>query len=314
MVERMRAVRQHRFGDPDVLRVEEVDRPEPDATEILVRVHAAGINPVDRLTRAGEGLDLTPPFTLGWEVSGVVAEVARGVTRFGVGDEVYGMPRFPHLAGGHAEYVTAPARHFAAKPANLDHVAAAAVPLPGLTAYQALVDTAELSAGQRVLVHAAAGGVGHLAVQVARDLGGHVIGTARREWHDLVRELGADEVVDYTEVDFAEVVRDVDVVIDLVGGEYGGRSLRTLRPGGLLVGLSRGVGDEVVAEAERRGLRAVSMLVEPDHAGLRWLTDRIEAGRLVPRVARAFPLERAADAHRLGDAGTVKGRIVLTAT
>lgn len=193
---RMRAIIQESAGDPEVLTLAEVDRPEPMPTEVLVRVHAAGVNATDWKSRTVGGLLGDPPAILGWDVSGAVEAVGLGVTRFRPGDEVFGMPRFPHKAGGYAEYVTAPSRHFTRKPAGLDHVHATALPLAALTAWQVLHDTANVQPGQRVLIHAAAGGVGHLAVQLAKHLGAYVIGTARGSKHAFVHALGADEVID----------------------------------------------------------------------------------------------------------------------
>src|SRR4051812_41954321 len=202
----MRAVSQQAFGGPHVLRLTDVPRPTPLPSEVVVRVHAAAVNPVDAVVRSGAFPMLgEPPFTLGWDISGVVEEVVPGVTRFQPGDEVYGMPYFPRSAAGYAEYVIAPSRQLAHKPRSLDHVHAAAVPLVGLTALQALDGVAALQSGQRVLVHGAGGGVGHLAVGIAKARGGYVIGTASAGKHDFVRGLGADEVIDHRGVDFATV-------------------------------------------------------------------------------------------------------------
>ena len=184
----MKAVVLHEYGAPEVLAVEEVAKPEPIPTEVQVRVHAAGVNPVDFKTRAGKGMAGLlgePPVRLGWDVAGVVSEVAPGVTRFEVGEEVFGMPWFPRQAGAYAEYVTAPSRHFATKPHVLSHEEAAALPLAGLTAWQIVVDTIALEAGADILIHGAAGGVGHLAVQIAKARGANVIGTARAEQAEL---------------------------------------------------------------------------------------------------------------------------------
>lgn len=234
----MRAIVVNEWGGPENLVEREIDRPEPGLGEVLVRVHAAGVNPVDWKTRDSGALIAWGEHPIvGWDVSGTVEAVGPGVTLHAPGDEVYGMPHFPRQAGGYAEYVSAPARHFAAKPAALDHVQAAALPLAALTAWQALVDTAGVSAGQRVLVHAAAGGVGHLAVQIAKARGAYVIGTASAGKHALLRELGADEVIDYRTTDFEDAVADVDVVIDAVGGDYTRRSLKVLKAGGHLVTL-----------------------------------------------------------------------------
>jgi NADPH:quinone reductase-like Zn-dependent oxidoreductase len=224
---------------------------------------------------------------------------------------VFGMLPYPHGVGSHAEYVTGPARAFASKPANLDHVQAGALPLAGLTAWQALNDTAHLEAGQRVLIHAAAGGVGHLAVQIAKAKGAYVIGTASARNHDLVRGLGADEVIDYQATDFAEAVSDVDVVLDSVGGDNPARSLKTLRQGGLLVSLLP-FGPEILSEASQRGVRVELMLVEYDHGGMTALADLATDGRLRPVIAGVFPLAQAAEAHKLGETRHVAGKLVLT--
>ena len=311
----MRAVVQHTLGSPDVLEVTRVPRPVPLPTEVLVRVHAAGINPVDWKTRAGSGVVGVlgaPPFVLGWDVSGVVEATGAGVTTLAVGDEVYGMPWFPRAAGGYAEYVTAPSRQFARKPIGVTHTQAAAVPLAALTAWQALVDTAGLRAGQRVLVHAAAGGVGHFAVQLAKHLGAYVIATASERNHSWLVELGADEVVDYNVTRFEEAVADVDVVLDLVGDGHDStstRSLSVLRPGGVLLAIP-GAAPELMAAGQKRDVRVTGFLVEPDGAALTQIAGLIDAG--VVRVeAKAYPLDQVARAHRDGEAGHTRGKLVL---
>lgn len=313
----MRAVVQHAFGGPDVLRVAEVPRPVPLPTEVLVRVHAAGINPADWKTRSGGGVSGVfgePPFTLGWDVSGVVEETGFGVTTLRAGDEVYGMPWFPRVAGGYAEYVTAPARQFARKPAGISHEQAAAVPLAALTAWQALVDTADVRPGRRVLIHAAAGGVGHFAVQIAKHLGAHVTGTASGPRHDWLTALGADDVIDYTAVRFEDAAKDIDVVLDLVGDEHdhtSTRSLDVLRPGGLIVAIPSGVSPELLQAAESRGLRTTPFLVEPDGPALTRIAALIDAGVVRVEVEEVFPLEQAAEAHARGESGRTRGKLVL---
>ncbi|MEU5694574.1 NADP-dependent oxidoreductase [Actinosynnema sp. NPDC020468] len=307
----MRVITQDELGGPDVLRQVVVDRPEPGPTEILVEVHATSVNPIDAKTRAEVIWIGSPPFTLGWDVSGVVAAVGAGVTLFRPGDEVFGMPLFPRRAAAHAEYVVAPARQFATKPAGVDHRHAAALPLVGLTAWQALVDTAHVRPGDRVLVHAAAGGVGHVAVQIAKALGAHVVGTASRAKHDFVRSLGADEVVDYTAVDFAEVIEDVDVVLDTVGGDTGIRSLPTVRNRGLVITLLAATHEALAAAAGDR-VRTAFVLCEPDRAGLLALSDLVTAGKLRTELAAVLPLSEAAQAHRLIETGRTTGKIVLT--
>ncbi len=313
----MRAVIQHTLGGPDVLSVQQVPRPEPLPTEVRVRVHAAGINPVDWKTRAGAGMAGVlgePPFILGWDVSGTVEKTGFGVTILREGDEVYGMPWFPRVAGAYAEYVTAPARQFARKPASISHEQAAAVPLAALTAWQALVDTAHLRSGQRVLIHAAAGGVGHLAVQFAKHLGAHVLGTARADSHDWLTNLGADELIDYTTVRFEDATSDIDVVIDLVGDLHDNtstRSLDVLRPGGLLVAVPAGVSPELAAAAEAKGRRVTPFLVEPDGPALTTIGALIDSGEVTVKVEEVFPIEHVAAAHTRGEANRTHGKLVL---
>ena len=307
----MRAMRQEVLGGPEVLHEVEIVKPEPGLSQVLVRVHAAGLNPSDWGHRAYPIFLGPPPFTLGWDVSGVVEEAGFGVTIFKPGDEVFGMLPYPHGVGAHADYVTGPARAFASKPANLDHVQAGALPLAGLTAWQALNDTAHLEAGQRVLIHAAAGGVGHLAVQIAKAKGAYVIGTASAGHHELVRGLGADELIDYQATDFAEAVSDVDVVLDTVGGDYPARSLTTLRHGGLLIALLP-FPPEILGAASQRGVRAELMLVEYDHGGMTAIADLATDGKLRPVIAGVFPLAQAAEAHKLGETRHVAGKLVLT--
>ncbi|TYB46852.1 NADP-dependent oxidoreductase [Actinomadura chibensis] len=311
MAETMRAVRQDALGGPEVLRLVEVERPEPGPTEVLVRVRAAGVNPTDWKHRANGGFLGRPPFVLGWDVSGVVEATGVGVALHKPGDEVFGMLRYPFGGGSHAEYVAAPSRTFAAKPAGIDHVQAGALPLAALTAWQALVDTARVRDGQRVLIHAAAGGVGHLAVQIAKAHGAYVIGTASGPKHDFLRRIGVDEPVDYRESDFAETVQDVDVVIDTIGGDYGPRSLRVLRPGGVLVSLVLSRPAEMDAAAA--GVRAESLLVEPDHHALTRIAGLAASGALRAEIDSVFPLAEAAKAHERGETGRVSGKIVLTA-
>ncbi len=309
----MRAVVQHRYGPPEVLAIEEVPVPEPIPTEIQVRVHAAGVNPVDFKTREGKGVAAVlgePPVRLGWDVSGVVTAAGGGVTRFKVGDEVFGMPWFPRQAGAYAEYVTAPSRQFAAKPHALSHSEAGALPLAGLTAWQIVVDTIALEDGADVLIHGAGGGVGHLAVQIARARGAKVIGTARAEQAEWLRGLGADRVIDYRSERFEELLSDLDAVIDFTGAN-GERSLPTLRPGGILVSVPSGVSPELLDLAKRSERRATGLLVEPDPVGLAGLSHLIEAGHLQVEVARVFDLEDVAEAHRLAEAGHSGGKIVL---
>ncbi|GAP45333.1 zinc-binding oxidoreductase [Streptomyces azureus] len=307
----MRAISQDVLGGPEVLKEVEIERPEPRPNEVLVRVRAAGVNPTDWKHRATGGFLGDPPFVLGWDVSGVVEAVGIGVAAFAPGDEVFGMLPYPFGHGSHAEYVIAPVRALARKPAGIDHVQAGALPLVSLTAWQALVEHADLKSGQRVLIHAAAGGVGHVAVQVAKARGAHVIGTASAGKHAFLREIGVDEAVDYRETDFTEAVKDVDVVLDTIGGDNSLRSLRVLRPGGVVVSILPAGSDDFYKEAERLGVRAVRMLVDADRNGMETIAELAGTGRLRPTIAGTFPLAAAAEAHASGDTGRTTGKLVL---
>lgn len=290
------------FEGPGRFRLVERPRPVPAPTEVLVEVAATGLNPVEWDVRPDGWLAALhggPPH-LGWDVAGVVAEVGFGVTHLRPGDTVFGMPRFPFPAGSYAEYVTGPSRHFARVPAGLSMVEAGALPLAGLTAWQALVDVAAVSAGQRVLVTAAAGGVGHLAAQIAKARGAFVAGTARSANHRFLRELGVDEPLDYTTVDMS-TVDPFDVVIDLVRG---GGATGALRPGGILVSVAGPL-------PENAPSGAVEMLVEPDLTGLRGLADLVERDLLTVHVDEVFRLADVAAAHERGRTGRTRGKLVL---
>jgi len=307
----MRVVSMEEFGGPEVLHIAEAPQPHPGWAEVLVRVHAAGVNRADMRQRGGEG-PLSFPIILGYDVAGVVAAIGRGVTIFSPGDEVYGMPRFPEQAGGYGEYVTGPSRHFDNKPSSLSFEEAAAMPLSGLTAWQALVETANVRPGQRVLIHGASGAVGVPAVQIARTRGAYVIATAKADAHDALRRLGADELIDYATVRFEDVVDNVDLVVDLVGGEYPARSVSVLRPGGLLISVPGPFDGGVAALAAAAGVRVTDIMVEPDHAGLQHLSDLVERGLLAVKVGAVVPLEAASQAHRLAESRQVDGKIVLS--
>ncbi|MFB8279229.1 NADP-dependent oxidoreductase [Nocardia colli] len=301
----MLAIIQRTFGGPDVLETVEVARPQPGPGEVLVRVAATSVNAADWKVRTGQVPVLgNPPLTLGLDVSGIVEELGSGVDRFQLGDAVHGMV----MGGANAEYLVAQAHTLALKPASLDHIHAAALPVAASTAWQAL---AAVGAGQRVLVHAAAGGVGHLAVQIAKHRGAYVIGTARAANHEYLRELGIDEVIDYTAVDFADTVGDIDVVVDLVGGEYGSRSLRVLGPNGRYLDMQGPASatdprDETDPRYER-------FYVEPSGVSLREIAIMVDRGHLRVSVDQVLPLADVAKAHQLSESGRVRGKIVLTA-
>jgi NADPH:quinone reductase-like Zn-dependent oxidoreductase len=322
----MWAVRLHAHGEPDVLSYEEVARPVPGPGDVLIEVRAAGVNPPDTYARRGfenvpalAGLppELRPPtlrlpFTPGSDVSGVVVEVGADVVDWAIGDEVFGLIRFPnpHNGGkGYAQYTTSPATDLARKPATVDHLHAAGVPMAGLTAHQHLFHVADLQPGATVLVNGAAGGVGHFAVQLAKVRGARVIAVASGRHDAFLRDLGADVVVDYETADPRDVAHDVDLVLDTVGGPDGHRLLDVLRRGGQLNQVF--VGEYHRGEAAARGIAIAGGQVHSDGAHLAHLADLLEDGRLRVGLDAVYDLADAADAHRRAEAGHVQGKIVL---
>ncbi|WP_218005710.1 NADP-dependent oxidoreductase [Actinomadura hibisca] len=330
----MQAVRLHEHGGPEVLRYEEVPVPEPGPGEVLIRVHAAGINPPDWYLR--EGMTNLPPETRpkfsfpvipGTDVSGVVEAVAADVDGFSAGDEVFGLLRFPSFEGSaYAEYVAARASDLARKPAHVDHVHAAGVPMAGLTAWQFLVELGhdhpspfqaarhrhvELGADTTVLVNGAAGGVGHFAVQLAKWKGARVIAVASGAHESFLRELGVDQFIDYTKERPEELVRDLDLVVDTVGGQASGRFLRTLKRGGALYPVFFGEYDE--EEIARLGVTLSGTQVRSSGAQLAELGRLLDAGTLRVAIDSTFPLADAQAAHERAARGHIQGKIVLTA-
>lgn len=308
----MHALRQDVFGGPEVLEWQQVERPKPGISEVLIRVKAAGLNPTDYKHRQQERFLGQPPYTLGWDVAGIVEEVGLGVTIWEVGDEVFGMLPYAKGAGSHAEYTIAPARSVVRKPENLDFVQAGALPLVSLTARQALIDTARVAPGQRVLVQAGAGGVGHVAVQIAKAHGATVYATASAAKHDFLRSIGVDHPIDYHSEDFVEVAAGMDVVFDMIGGETQLRALRALKPGGTLVSIVPVPAEGLFDLARELGVTAKLMLVEADQAGMRGVAELAETGKLRAEIAETFPLERGAEAHALIETNRTVGKIVLT--
>lgn len=307
----MKAVVVHQHGGPEALSFEDVARPRPARGEVLIRIRAAGVNPVDWKTRSGSGIAgmlSALPWVLGWDVSGVVEELGSGTEGFKPGDEVYGMVGFPKLGGAYAEYTTAPAGHVSLKPKTLDHVRAAAVPLAALTAWQALFDAADLRSGQTALIHAAAGGVGHFAVQLAKWKGARVIGTASSRNTEFLKTLGVDQIIDYEKGPFEKALKDVDVVLDTLSGETLRRSFPVLRRGGTLVSL---LGQPPADLAKAHGVQAKWILVKPHAGQLASIARLIDEGRLKPEVNAVWPLQDAAKAHAKGEEGHTRGKIVL---
>ena len=309
----MKTIRIHNYGGPEVLQYEDAPRPEPQAGEVLIRVHAAGVNPIDWKVREGHMKDFWPhklPLILGWDVSGTVAAVGPGPAasgRFKIGDEVYSVPD-PTRDGTYAEYVVVQQSELALKPKSLHHVHAAAVPLAALTAWQALFDAGQLVSGQRMLIHGGSGGVGHVAVQLAKWKGAHVFGTASTKNQELLRELGVDEPIDYTKQKFEDVARDVDLVLDLIGGETQERSWSVLKKGGVLLSL---VQPPSVEKAKALGVRAAFVAGHPSGAQLADIAKLIDSSELKLTIDRILPLSEVRRAHELSKSGHTRGKIVL---
>ena len=306
----MKAVRIHNYGGPEVLKYEDAPRPQPGKGEVLIRVHAAGVNPIDWKVRAGYMKDFMPyqfPLILGWDLSGVIEKIGARVTRFKRGDEVYSKPDTAR-DGAYAEYIVVLESEVALKPKSLHHVRAAAVPLAGLTGWQALFDVAKLKREQRVLIHGGSGGVGHFAVQFAKSKGAYVFATASTKNQDLLRELGADEPIDYTTQRFEEIARDVDVVLDTIGGDTQQRSWKVLKKGGVLASL---VQSPDVEKAKALGVRGVFVSSEPNGAELAEIAALIDSGSVKVVIDRILPLREARRAHELSQSGHIRGKIVL---
>lgn len=311
----MRAIRVHEHGGPAVLTEETVPRPEPGPGELLVRVRAAGVNPIDWLVREGyadEALDPDLPWTPGWDLAGDVVAAGADVSEFEPGDPVFGLVSMPDPGETYAEFAAVPATDVIARPPAISSVVAGGVPMVGLTAWRSLFGAADVGPDDRVLIHAAGGGVGHLATQLAARAGAHVVGTASGANEAFVRGLGADEFVNYREAAFESAVDPVDVVLDAVGGETLERSLEAVAPGGTVVTLPEPPSADVLARARADRDAVVEWFsVEPDAAVLEILGDRLAAGSLEVEVAAVLPLSDAARAQERSRAGHVRGTLVL---
>ncbi|HTS53996.1 MAG TPA: NADP-dependent oxidoreductase [Burkholderiales bacterium] len=302
----MTAVRVHQYGGVDALKIEDAPRPQPGPGEVLIRVQASSVNPVDWKIRAGYFKDFMPmplPYVPGRDVSGVVQAVGAGVASFKKGDEVYGV-----INGAYAQYAIAKESEIARKPRLVDHVRAAAIPLAASTAWQALFDKGHLEPGQTVLIHGAAGGVGSFAVQLARWKGARVIATASGRNQAYLQELRVDQAIDYDKVRFDEVVRDVDVVLDTIGGKTQTDSYKALRRGGVLVSVAA---PPDAGEAAKHGVRAEFLATQSNAELLATIADLVDAGKVRPIVNSVLPLAEVRRAHQLSEGGHVHGKILL---
>jgi NADPH:quinone reductase-like Zn-dependent oxidoreductase len=309
-METMKAIRVHEYGGPEVLRYEEAPRPEPGPGEVLVRIRAAGVNPVDWKVREGhrrEALAYRMPFVPGWDVSGVVEATGPNVTLLAKGDEVYGYPSVVRN-GAYAEYAVVPEAELALKPRSIDHVLAASVPIAALTAWQGLFDAGGLRTDQKVLIHGGAGGVGSFAVQLARWKGAFIVATASGRNQEFLRNLGADLTIDYEKTRFDRLVCDADVVFDTIGGETLQRSWKVLKKGGVLVST---VEEPSAEKAAAHGVRAVLVSTQADTTQLAEIAKLVDAGMVRPIVEAVFPLNEARRAQELSQTGHARGKIVL---
>ena len=299
---------------PDSLQLSEVEKPAIDAGEVLVRVTVISLNPVDYKTAKGQAMwtkiSEHPPVIGGWDIAGEITETGKDVTQFTTGDAVFGMVNFPGAGRAYAEYVAAPAAHLARQPANISHEEAVAATLAAQTAWQVL-DKAGVQSGQRVLIHAAAGGVGHFAVQLAKLRGAYVIGTASAGKLDFVKSLGADEVIDYTRVRFEEAVQPVHFVFDPIGKENSSRSLSIIRPEGNLISIV-GVSPELTAEAKKKGITAQAYLVASSGSDQAAIAGLLAEGKLKAHVSQTFPFSQLSDAMRQIATGKTQGKVVVT--
>ncbi|RAJ33356.1 NADP-dependent oxidoreductase [Pedobacter cryoconitis] len=310
----MKAIVLTAAGDVDKLALTTLPAPVIAEDEVLIQVKAISINPVDAKTRSGKGLygklKEQPPIILGWDVSGIVTESKSPL--FKVGDEVFGMVNFPGHGKAYAEYVAAPAVHLALKPANISHEEAAAATLAALTAWQVLVNYAKIKATDQVLIHAAAGGVGHYAVQIAKHIGAYVIGTSSAKNKDFVMKLGADAHIDYTSQRFEDVVEGLDFVFDTIGGDNIDRSLEVIKTGGTIISIPSGLNEDVTAKASAKGINGYFILVESNGEDMKQLAGLLEKGIVKSHVGQTYSFEQLPAAHSAIESGRTVGKIVIT--
>lgn len=311
----MKAITLKDFGTVDNLVVKELPLPHFSEDEVLVQVKAFSINPVDIKTRNGKGvaakLKETKPMILGWDFSGIVSETGKSVISFKKGDKVFGFINFPGPGKTYAEYVVAPESQITIKPANITFEEAAAASLAALTAWQLLKDKSGIKPGDNVLIHAAAGGVGHFAVQMSKQMGAYVIGTASGENKDFVLDLGASVHIDYEKQKFEEIAKDIDFVLDTLGGEYIDRSLKVLKPGGKIISIPSGASESVKEKAAAMGMNGEQFSVRPNGEEMNEISDMLWEGILKSHVSRTFNFDDVKTAHKQIETGKTRGKIVV---
>jgi alcohol dehydrogenase len=305
----MKAAQITGYGGKDVLKINEIPKPVIESGQVLVEVHAAGVNPFDFKVREGMmGDNLSLPATLGGDVAGTVAEIGEDVSGFSVGAPVFGQANAAGGKGSFAEFTPVKASQLVAKPDNIDFVNAAALPLAGVSAYQALVDHMNLQAGQKILIHGGAGGIGSLAVQIAKNIGAYVATTASTDQIEFVRSLGADEVIDYKTQDFSVILKDYNAVFDTVGGETNSKSYQVLKPGGTLVSMVQAPNEERV---NQQGIEYVQQGTKPTQERLTAIAELAASGKIKVNIDKVFPLDQAPDALEYLKSGGAKGKVVI---
>ena len=311
----MKAIVLSGFGGPENLVITNLPTPDIADNEVLIKVKAIGINPIDIKTRKGKGMAVAlkemHPIILGWDISGTVIKTGSKVNLFKTGDEVFGMINFPGHGKAYAEYVAAPETHLAHKPQNISHVEAAAASLAAMTAWQILNERVKIKKGDRVLIHSAAGGVGHYAVQMARHLGAWVAGTASDKNKDFVLSLGTSLYIDYEKEKFENVLSNMDFVLDSMGGEYTSRSFKVLKPGGTIICLPSGQSENITEEAKELGLTGDHFRVWSDSRNINEIAQMLEKGILKSFVSKTYTLDDIAEAHLQIESGKTKGKIVI---
>lgn len=312
----MKAIILKGFGGIENLIKAEIPVPSIADNEVLVKVISFSINPIDIKTRLGKGLagslKDSNPIILGWDISGTVTEAGRSVTSFNKGDEVFGMVNFPGHGKAYAEYVAAPETHLALKPVNISHEEASAASLAALTAWQILKVKAQIKSGDKVLIHAAAGGVGHFAVQMAKHIGAYVTGTASGRNKDFILSIGASEHIDYEKQRFEDVLQDIDFVLDTIGGDYIDRSLKVLKPGGTIISIPSGASENVTEKANAKGLNGYSFRVQSNGKNMREISDLLQKGLVKSHVSKTFHFDDIQSAHLQIETRKTKGKVVVT--
>lgn len=311
----MKAIVLKEFGDVEVLGLTDLPVPKAADPQVLLRLKSISINPIDVKTRSGKGIagliKGQLPAILGWDVSGVVIEVGSKVSSLKKDDEVFGMIEFPALGNAYAEFVAAEASQLTLKPKNITHNEAAAASLAALTAWQALTAYAKIQSGDRVLIHAASGGVGHYAVQIAKHFGAWVIGTSSSSNRDFVISLGADEHIDYKDGPFENRLANIDFVLDTIGGDYIDRSLSVMRKGGTIVSIPSGLNETVIEKARLKGIKGYTMRVKPDGHDMQILAGLLEKRTVISHISKVFAFEDMVAAHLQMESGKTAGKIVL---